>query len=194
LAGVDGESLTATNGRSLMSAYQDLSLQERMLLKFEAEEFLYYEADLLDSRRFDEWLNLLADDIHYWMPLRRTTQAKEVEKEFTAPGGMALFDDDKTILTMRIQRLAIGRAWAEDPPSRTRRLISNVRIDSIDEDELTVRSNFKLYRTRLNSEEDSWIGRREDTLRRSEGGFLLCRRHLFLEQTVILSQNLSSLF
>ena len=119
-----------------MSAYQDLSLQERMLLKFEAEEFLYYEADLLDSRRFDEWLNLLADDIHYWMPLRRTTQAKEVEKEFTAFGGMALFDDDKTILTMRIQRLAIGRAWAEDPPSRTRRLISNVRIDSIDEDEL----------------------------------------------------------
>ena len=78
-----------------MSAYQDLSLQERMLLKFEAEEFLYYEADLLDSRRFDEWLNLLADDIHYWMPLRRTTQAKEVEKEFTAPGGMALFDDTK---------------------------------------------------------------------------------------------------
>lgn len=177
-----------------MSAYQDLSLQERMLLKFEAEEFLYHEADLLDSRRFDEWLNLLADDIHYWMPLRRTTQAKEVEKEFTVPGGMALFDDDKTILTMRIQRLAIGRAWAEDPPSRTRRLISNLRIDSIDEDELTVRSNFKLYRTRLNSEEDSWIGRREDTLRRSEGGFLLCRRHLFLEQTVILSQNLSSLF
>ena len=58
-----------------MSAYQDLSLQERMLLKFEAEEFLYHEADLLDSRRFDEWLNLLADDIHYWMPLRRTTQA-----------------------------------------------------------------------------------------------------------------------
>ena len=177
-----------------MSACQDLSLQERMLLKFEAEEFLYYEADLLDSRRFDEWLNLLADDIHYWMPLRRTTQAKEVKKEFTAPGGMALFDDDKTILTMRIQRLAIGRAWAEDPPSRTRRLISNVRIDSIDGDELTVHSNFKLYRTRLNSEEDSWIGRREDTLRRSEGGFLLCRRHLFLEQTVILSQNLSSLF
>ena len=58
-----------------MSAYQDLSLQERMLLKFEAEEFLYYEGGLLDSRRFDEWLNLLADDIHYWMPLRRTTQA-----------------------------------------------------------------------------------------------------------------------
>ena len=102
-----------------------------------------------------------------------------MEKEFTVPGGMALFDDDKTILTMRIQRLAISRAWAEDPASRTRRLISNVRIDSIDEDELTVRSNFKLYRTRLNSEEDSWIGRREDALRRSEGGFLLCRRHLF---------------
>ncbi|MGA0236738.1 MAG: aromatic-ring-hydroxylating dioxygenase subunit beta, partial [Alphaproteobacteria bacterium] len=52
----------------------------------------------------------------------------------------------------------------------------------------------KLYRTRLNSEEDSWIGRREDTLRRVDGQFKLARRHIFLEQTVILSQNMSSLF
>ncbi|MCB1692236.1 MAG: 3-phenylpropionate dioxygenase, partial [Pseudomonadales bacterium] len=110
------------------------------------------------------------------------------------PGGMAFFDDDKATLEMRVQRLSVGRAWAEDPPSRTRHLITNVRVTDVDGDEISVACNFKLYRTRLASEEDSWIGRREDLVRRAEGGFLLARRHIFLEQTVILSQNMSSLF
>jgi biphenyl 2,3-dioxygenase beta subunit len=128
------------------------------------------------------------------MPLRRTTAAREVHREFTEPGGMAFFDDDKQILAMRVKRLAVGRAWAEDPPSRTRRLITNVRVLAEDGQEVTVASNFQLYRTRLASEEDSWIGRREDTLRRVDGTFKLAKRHIFLEQTVILSQNMSSLF
>ncbi len=99
-----------------------------MLLKFEVEEFLYREASLLDERRLDEWLALCTDDIHYWMPIRRTTTAKEIDNEFTKPGGMAFFDDDKQTLGLRVQRLQVGRAWAEDPPSRTRHTVSNVRI------------------------------------------------------------------
>lgn len=177
-----------------MGSYQDLSLEQRMLLKHEVEEFLFMEADLLDSRRNDEWLTLLTDDIHYWMPIRRTTTAREVDREFTAPGGMAFFDDDLRMLTMRVERLSVGRAWAEDPPSRTRRLVTNIRIMDIQGDEVDVACNFKLYRTRLNSEEDTWIGRREDRLRRTPEGFRLARRHIYLEQTVILSQNMSSLF
>lgn len=177
-----------------MGAYENLNLQQRMLLKHEAEEFLFREADLLDSRRLDEWLKLVTDDIHYWMPIRRTTTAREIDREFTRPGGIAFFDDDKKMLTMRVDRLSVGRAWAEDPPSRTRRLITNIRILSLDGDEVTLSSNFKLYRTRLNSEEDTWIGRREDMLRRVDGQFKLAKRHIFLEQTVILAQNMSSLF
>jgi 3-phenylpropionate/cinnamic acid dioxygenase small subunit len=172
----------------------DTGLEERMRLKFEVEEFLFEEASLLDERRYDEWLARLTDDIHYWMPIRRTTTAKEVANEFTKPGGMAFFDDDKKTLTVRVQRMAVGRAWAEDPPSRTRRLVSNLRILEVDGDEITVTVNFHLYRTRLDSEEDSWIGRREDRLRRVGGRLMLARRHIFLEQTVILSQNMSSLF
>ena len=194
VARVDAEPLAAADGRNLTSSYQKLDLQQRMLLKFEVEEFLFMEADLLDSRRYDEWLECLADDIHYWMPIRRTTTAREVEREFTKPGGMAFFDDDKNVLALRVKRLAIGRAWAEDPPSRTRRLITNIRILGYDGDEVSVASNFKLYRTRLNSEEDNWIGRREDKLRRADGDFKLSQRHIYLEQTVILSQNMSSLF
>lgn len=177
-----------------MGNYAELSLQERMLVKHEAEEFLFYEAELLDSRRLDDWLALLTDDIHYWMPIRRTTTAREVDREFTSAGGMAFFDDDRKTLEMRVQRLAVGRAWAEDPPSRTRHLITNVRVTGIEDNEVTVGCNFKLYRTRLASEEDSWIGRREDLLRRVDGSLRLARRHIFLEQTVILSQNMSNLF
>ncbi len=170
------------------------SLDERLRLKHEVEEFLFMEADLLDARRYQDWLELLTDDIHYWMPVRRTTTAREVDREFTQPGGVAFFDDDKAMLKMRVDRMLVGGAWAEDPPSRTRRLITNLRILEAEGDELTVASNFLLYRTRLNSEEDQWIGRREERLRRVDGQFRLARRHIFLEQTVILSQNLSSLF
>ena len=177
-----------------MGAYRDLAPQERMLLRHVVEEFLFLEADVLDSRRYEDWLELLTEDIHYWMPVRRTTTAREAGREFTKPGGVAFFDDDFATLKMRVDRMLLGAAWAEDPPSRTRRLITNVRIMDRTEDEVTVSSNFQLYRTRLASEEDSWIGRREDVLRRVDGEFRLARRHIFLEQTVILSQNLSSLF
>ncbi len=177
-----------------MGVDEQLSVQERAHLRFEAEEFLYREAELLDDRRFDEWLGLLTEDIHYWMPIRRTTQAKDVHLEFTKPGGMAFFDDDLGTLTLRVRRLSVGRAWAEDPPSRTRHLITNLRVTGVADNEMTVRCNFQLYRTRLNSEEDSWIGRREDVLRRVNGELKLARRNIFLEQTVILSQNLSSFF
>ena len=177
-----------------MAAFEDLSLQERMLLTFEAEEFLYREGALLDEKKLDAWFELLTDDIHYWMPIRRTTTAKEVDREFTRPGGMAFFDDDKNTLGLRIQRLSAGRAWAEDPPSRTRRMVTNVRILNIDGNEILTTCNFQLYRTRLNSEEDSWIGRREDLLRRVDGELKLARRHIYLEQTVILAQNMSNLF
>ena len=187
---------------------RNLARERRLLLKHEVEEFLFLEADVLDSRRYDDWLALLTEDIHYWMPVRRTTTAREVHREFTKPGGVAFFDDDFATLKMRVDRMRIGRAWAEDPPSRTRRLITNVRVgggggggggagggDELAEGaEVTAASNFHLYRTRLDSEEDSWIGRREDVLRRVDGEFRLARRHVFLEQTVILAQNLSSLF
>ena len=128
------------------------------------------------------------------MPIRRTTTAREVDREFTKIGGTAFFDDDFDTLKMRVERHYAGRAWAEDPPSRTRRLITNLRILDVTENEIALSANFNLYRTRLNSEEDSWIGRREDLLRRVDGGLKLARRHIFLEQTVILSQNLSNLF
>lgn len=177
-----------------MAAPEELPVAERMRLQFEVEQFLYAEAALLDERRLSDWLSLCAEDIHYWMPIRRTMTARETAREFTSPDAMAFFNDNKAMLGVRVQRLSVGRAWAEDPPSRTRRFVGNVRLIDVDGDEIRVSVNFHLYRTRLDSEEDSWFGRREDTLRRTDNGFLLARRHIFLDQTVILAQNMSNLF
>jgi biphenyl 2,3-dioxygenase beta subunit len=107
---------------------------------------------------------------------------------------MAFFDDTKVLLAGRIKKLRSGRSWAEDPPSRTRHLITNVRILKDDGRTFEVESNFHLYRTRLNSEETSWIGSRRDVLRRVEGCFQIVDRKIFLEQTVLLSRNLSNFF
>ena len=171
-----------------------LSLAERAVLQFEVEQFLYAEAALLDARRYRDWLALIADDIHYWMPIRRTVTTSDIEREFTKIGDMAFFDDDREMLEMRVKKLEAGSAWSEDPPSRSRHFVSNVRVLEIVGDEITLEACFHLYRTRLNTEVDSWIGRRVDVLRRQDRSFVITRRHLFLDQTLIRSTNMSTLF
>jgi 3-phenylpropionate/cinnamic acid dioxygenase small subunit len=171
-----------------------LGLAERAELQHEVEQFLYQEAALLDARRYRDWLALIADDIHYWMPIRRTVTTSDIEREFTKIGDMAFFDDDREMLEMRVKKLEAGSAWSEDPPSRSRHFVSNVRILEADGDEITLEACFHLYRTRLNTEVDSWIGRRVDVLRRQGDSFVIARRHLFLDQTLIRSTNMSTLF
>ena len=165
-----------------------------MLLHYEVERFYYDEAALLDAHQYEKWLTLFSDDAHYFMPIRRTRAKRELDQEFTQPGEMAYFSDTKTLLAGRVAKLKSGRSWAEDPPSRTRHLITNVRIVKDNGRTLEVESNFHLYRTRLNSEETSWIGSRRDVLRRVEGSFQIADRKIFLEQTVLLSRNLSNFF
>jgi biphenyl 2,3-dioxygenase subunit beta len=165
-----------------------------MVRQYEVERFYYDEAALLDAHRYDEWLALFSDDANYFMPIRRTRMQRELDKEFTRPGEMAFFSDTKTLLAGRVAKLKSGRSWAEDPPSRTRHLITNVRVVRDNGRELEVESNFHVYRTRLNSEESSWIGSRHDVLRRVEGSFQIADRKIFLEQTVLLSRNLSNFF
>ncbi|HEY0674787.1 MAG TPA: aromatic-ring-hydroxylating dioxygenase subunit beta [Immundisolibacter sp.] len=118
-------------------------------LQQEIEQFLYAEAALLDAREFDVWLSLLADDLHYFMPIRRTLQRRERGLEISAPDEVALFDEDKPSMVVRVRRLHTGMAWAEEPPSRTRHLVSNVRIGQLPGGEFSVRSYFALHRNRL---------------------------------------------
>jgi biphenyl 2,3-dioxygenase beta subunit len=83
--------------------------------QYEVERFYYDEAALLDAHHYDEWLALFTDDARYFMPIRRTRMQRELDKEFTQPGEMAFFDDDKRLLAGRVAKLQTGRSWAEDP-------------------------------------------------------------------------------
>jgi 3-phenylpropionate/cinnamic acid dioxygenase small subunit len=167
---------------------------DRVLLQHEVEQFLYAEAALLDARKYREWLGLVADDVHYWMPIRRTVTTADLDREFTKLGDMAYFDDDREMLEMRVKKLEAGSAWSEDPPSRSRHFVSNVRILEVAGDEVTVEACFHLYRTRLERDIDTWVGRRVDMLRRAGPSFQIARRHLFLDQTIILATNMSTIF
>ena len=119
------------------------------------------EAALLDDGKFHEWLGILAEDVHYWMPTRYNRTRREREHEFSKPNEIAFFDEDKSSLAMRVKRLDTGMAWAEDPPSRTRHLVTNVQVRQRSAaDEYDVTSSFLLYRTRLETDLNLFAGRR----------------------------------
>jgi 3-phenylpropionate/cinnamic acid dioxygenase small subunit len=168
---------------------------EELWLKHELEEFLFLEAALLDDRRFEEWVSLFSDDLEYWMPVRSTRLARDAEHEFAQFGEGAFFDDDKASMEQRVRKLRTGYAWSEDPPSRVRHFISNVRIlERPDDGSIRLSCNFLIYRSRLEVDEDWWVGRREDVVSRTGESWQIVKRHIFLDQVVLDSKNLSSFF
>ena len=167
----------------------------RLLVKQEVEDFLYREAELLDERRYDEWLDLFTEDTHYWMPMRRNVPADEPEREFTRAGtDVNWFDEGKDTLTRRVKQIQTGVHWAEQPPSRICHIVTNVQILDTSPDEVHVKSRFLLYRNRVETETDFLVGKREDILRRVGGGFRIARRNIILDQSVLLAKNLTFFF
>ncbi len=164
-------------------------------LRRQIEDFYYLEAELLDERKLREWLALLADDVRYWMPVRRNLMERpsDVTEELSKPGEAYYFDDDMKSLRIRVERSYSKVAWAEVPPSRTRHLISNIRIKKDDGAEIEVHSNFLVYRTRMESDKDFFVGTRHDILRRVNGGLKLVRRMIILDQAVLDAKNISVL-
>jgi biphenyl 2,3-dioxygenase subunit beta len=161
------------------------------------EHFLCYEARLLDDRRFDEWYELLADDLHYFMPTRYNRLRREADGEFSAPDEAALFDETKQSIGRRLHRLRTGTAWAEDPPSRTRHLVTNVMIRPAEvAGEYRVDAYYLVYRSRLEREVELFVGMRHDLLRRadSQAGWLVARRTILLDQATVMARNLSFFF
>ncbi len=169
----------------------------------EVEQFLYREARLLDTLRLREWVELFTDDARYWMPLRTVRYTKE-SKAITAVEGaqpardeagedaLAVYDDTKDSLTTRIARLETGLAWAEDPPSRTRHIITNVEVEPTGADsEVMVYSNFVVHRARFETEADVLFGQRQDVLRKVDGAWRIASRKILLDDSVFGANNLS---
>ncbi|HUN58857.1 MAG TPA: 3-phenylpropionate/cinnamic acid dioxygenase subunit beta [Candidatus Binataceae bacterium] len=166
-------------------------------LHHEIAQFLYYEARLLDDRRWDEWYALLADDIQYVMPTRYNRLRREAAQEFAGPGGAFHFDETKHSLGQRIKRLKSTTAWAEDPSSRTRHFVSNIVAQAtVNPDEYEAQCYYLLYRGRLEREIETFAGMRHDLLRRIDAPtrWLIARRMIVLDQTVVIARNMSFFF
>ncbi len=173
------------------------ALIDRLLLDREIADFLYREAELLDERRYRDWLDLLADDVRYWMPMRRNVKVGEDAREFTRAGSdINWFDEGKETLGRRVKQIETGIHWAEEPRSRMSHLVANVQVQRAEPSfaaaqAVEVTSRFLIYRNRVETETDLLVGRREDSLRRNGAGWLLARRKIILDQNVLLSKNLT---
>jgi PAH dioxygenase small subunit len=157
-------------------------------LRLAVQDFLVAEAELLDHRRFEEWLALWTDDATYYVPVRvsRKMPAPDVVDE------IGLFDDNKRSLTLRVRRLGTDVAWAEDPPSFTRRFVTNFRIEPEQDGEVRVRDYLPLYRSRGDGGTHDLIsGEREHVLRSHDDGFQIAGRRVVLDQASIGTKNLA---
>lgn len=178
-----------------MTSSSRTDASEAVWLHFEVERFFSAEAELLDERRFDEWLDLLHDDLRYWMPIVRNVRFDRPELEYTRAGSEASwFDEGKETLRKRVLQIKGGDHWAEEPHSRTTHLVANVRIEAAEGADVTVKSRFVVFVYRLDHDFDLFAGRRVDVLRREEGGLKVLRRAIYLDQSVLLSRNLTTFF
>lgn len=158
----------------------------------QAHHWLVEEAYLLDAQHYEDWLALLTDDIHYIMPVRVTTATTS---GYDSAPKMAHFDENKYSLGRRVARFLTEHAWTEDPPSRLRHYVANVRTFATEKpDEIVVDSAVLLYRSRGDVREPAIVSAgREDLLRRLPDGmgWRLARRTILVDDSVLRTQNLA---
>ena len=165
-----------------------LDVVERIKLQYEVEQFLYREAEMLDERRYNEWLELFSIDLQYRAPVRTTREGGD---DIAAEGELSIWNDDFGMLELRTQGLQVRTAWAEIPPSRTRRIVTNVQSTPLEDGRIQVHSNFLLHRCRLESVEHTFIGARHDIFERVEDSFLICKRDTLFDNVAFHTDNIS---
>lgn len=156
------------------------------------EQFLFREARLLDNECWDDWLALMAEDIHYWMPTMENRRRADKNGSHALDRG-ALYNDDLRDLTRRVTRFKQPTAWAEDPATRHAHVVSGIEVYQGEQPgEFIVHSTFVNYRSRVEKDNDLLVGRREDVLRADGDSFRLARRKIIITQSVLMAKNLNT--
>jgi len=162
---------------------------------FSVSQFYTREARYLDDLEFDKWLDLLAPDIRYWMPLVTNKIGRDVGNELSLRGELAHFEETHQSLSNRVKRLGTGRAWAETPPGRTNHMISNVEIMGEGDGLTEARSKFLIYRSHLEVDQELFSGTRFDKLRpEAETGWKIVDRTIVVDHSVITQKSLGIFF
>ncbi len=163
---------------------------------YQVADFLHQEAELLDDWNFREWLKVMAQDANYFMRTGANAQTRD-RRRHVGPPTTWIFNDNWYQLERRVARLETGMAWAEEPPSRTRHLVSNLRVRETEDGQgFEIRSNYALHRSQKEKDYTTYFGMRIDRVRRADNGygFEIYFRDIVLDQVVITSHNLSVLF
>jgi ethylbenzene dioxygenase subunit beta len=163
----------------------------------ELTDLLYHEAELLDEGRLREWLDLLAEDVIYQVPVRIHKEQTDDSRVTGVQTNSFHLDESFASIEMRVERVETGFAWAEEPPSRIRHMVTNVRVRPVSErdDEVSVRSYVLIYRSRWDRPQyDIMTAERFDTFRRVDGAWKLARRWVVLDSTTVPMLNLSFFF
>ncbi|WKD60518.1 Biphenyl dioxygenase subunit beta [Corynebacterium ciconiae DSM 44920] len=179
---------TATQSAASRRPLVDADTERRL------QRFLFDEAELIDNMEWDDWLTCLHPEICYWAPVRENRVYRERKHEFYPKGTSVYFEESWEFLRQRVFRLQTQTAWAEEPASRSRHLITNIRVDARDDGDFDVRSNFFIYRSRGERSQDHIAGERRDIIRRDDSApfdFLILEREIRFDMATILVKNLS---
>lgn len=170
-------------------------------LRSEIEEFFYDEAEHIDERRFDSWLDMLHEDLRYFMPLRHNVKfGQHAEREDSREDeGMSWFNENKWTVAKRVEQILTGVHYAEEPLSRTSHLITNVQVleatpEVSKADEVKTSCRFLTYLNRVEYETYFFVGKRYDTLKKVDGVWKVLHRRIILDQNVLQAKNLSTFF
>ncbi len=148
-----------------MSASLDVELLR------EVEQFVFREARLADELRYDEWEALWTDDAVYWVP----ANADDIDPTRQ----VSIIFDNRSRIATRIKQLHSGKRHSQNPPSRLRRLVSNVELLGDEDDDVLVGANFLVYESRERGV-TLWAGRSEYRLRRTDDGWRIARKKVML--------------
>lgn len=183
-----------------MELLEKIDLAERpqvdYQLQHEIEQFLYAESELLDDRKYQEWYQLMADDIHYVMPIVNNVMPDHQRDERGAGVGGYIMHETKHRLAVRVRKLMNGRDVVEHPYSLMRRMLSNVRVTPLTDGSYSVRVCFNITRVRNDNNVDLYTGEREDVIKRANNayGWEVSKRLINLDHTLQRGGGIGFLF
>ena len=155
---------------------------------------LFKEARLLDAENYEEWIAMVADDIHYYMPMPGRYLRAE-KKEGIKPLEANIFNDYKKQIELRIARIRTNLVWCEDPKNEINHAVTNVEVFPTDvEGEWQVLSTVTVHRSRLDGVEKRLVVSRDDVWRVEGNEVKLAKRHMLFNHTVVPDSNLNFFF
>lgn len=174
----------------------DMSIKTDLETWFSVSQFYALEAHLFDDWKFRDWIDLLDDDVFYWMPMISNRIGREVGKEVGSIDDLSHYEEDKTSLSNRVKRLETGMAWAETPPGRTRHMVSNIVVEPGEEaGTVNAKSSFLVWRSHLEVDQEMFAGKRLDILRPcDQTGWKIKRREIIVDHATLTQKSMGIFF